>query len=136
MWFHWFVEDCCCFGIQPIYSYFKRGEIQIIFRSNFFWECSSRSVDWRLLKLSCLKNIWNFLPTYARLVEQYFDDSFMWKSSRNFRSIVKQIKERKERNRGAKSEETRSQVSKATTSRYWSCIYLLYSKWRELVLIT
>jgi len=31
--------------------------------------------------------------------------------------FVKQIKERKERNRGAKSEETRSHVSKATTSR-------------------
>jgi len=31
--------------------------------------------------------------------------------------FVKQIKERKERNRGAKSEETRSHVSKAT-SRY------------------
>lgn len=50
------------------YSYCKQWD-SIFFRLNFFWECLSRSVGSRLLKPSCLKNTWNFFPTYARSVE-------------------------------------------------------------------
>jgi len=63
-----------CFGdriftIETTIVHIVNCGIPTVFRLNFFWECLSRSVGWRLLKLSCLKNILNFFPIYARLVE-------------------------------------------------------------------